>query len=69
MLLIVDVHPLQHGMEIHICCIAETFSYHLQTEEVCLSDSLGDDVLSCCVCPGAEKFVSVEILSASHFHG
>lgn len=61
---VVVVDPLQHGMEIHICCIAETFSHHLETEEVCWSDSLGDDVLSCCVCPGAEGFVS-GILSAS----
>ena len=57
----VVVHPPQHGMEIHICCITKTFSHHLETEEGCLSDSLGNYVLSCCVCPGAEGFVSVDV--------
>lgn len=61
-IIVAVVDPLQHGMEIHVCCIAETFSHHLETAKGCLSDSLGDDVLSCCVCPGAEQFVSVGII-------
>lgn len=40
-------------MEVDVCCVAETFSDHLETEEGGGCYSRGDDVGSICVGPGS----------------